>query len=64
MVSFFFKKSTKEIKKEVKENSISPISRKKGNGAAFNNNRKRTNGRKLQYVPLDNGRTKLICHFS
>jgi len=36
--------------------------KKKGRGAYFHNNRKRTAGRTLQYIQLANGRTKVIRH--
>ena len=36
--------------------------KKKGRGAYFTNNRKRTKGRNLQYVLMPNGRTRVIKH--
>jgi len=36
--------------------------KKKGRGAYFHNNRKRTRGRTLQYIQLADGRTKVIRH--
>ena len=36
--------------------------KKKGRGAYFRNNRKRTAGRNLQYILMPNGRTRVIKH--
>ena len=63
IASWFKKPEKKSLREMYKETHSDPIKEHKiGRGAYFNNNRKRTKGRNLQYVAMSNGRTRVIRH--
>ena len=62
--NFFNKKPEKKTLREL-YNETHPEPKKlhkPGRGPYFSNNRKRTNGRNIQYVAMPDGRTRVIRH--
>ena len=60
-IKSWFTRRKKAVTIETPKANPIPVKRK-GRGAYFTNNRKRTRGRNIQYIQLVNGGTRVIKH--